>query len=153
MTSNRMFYIGLGCLFSTLCWTVLTIAKEEQNLSNLEVDRLVCKELRVLDKNGKVGIWMYDRPYGDGGGSDLVMLVKDNRIFDDSTPSQGKLRISDSGLSIYNSSGTRVVSAHVERNNGSLSVSKRDRSLRNLFYVDTENAASSKTHCPCQLVE
>jgi hypothetical protein len=146
-----MFYIGLGCLISTLCWTIVTIAKEERNLPNLEVNRLTCKELRVLDKNGKVGIWMYDRPYGDGGGSLLVMSVKDNRIFKDGTPSQGELRIYDRGLAIENSRGRRVVSAHVETDNGVLSLRKRDNS--NLFYVDTENAKYSKTHCPCQLVE
>lgn len=153
MTSNRMFYIGLGCLISTLCWTIVTIAKEERNLPNLEVNRLTCNELRVLDKDGKVGIWAYDRPYGDGGGSDLWMVFKDNRILGDGTPSQGQLMIGDRGLHIYNSSGSRVVSAHVERNNGSLSAYKRDNSRRNSFYVDTENATYSKTHCPCQLVE
>ena len=39
MTSHRMFYLGLGCLISTVCWTVVMIAKEERNLSNFEVDR------------------------------------------------------------------------------------------------------------------
>ena len=50
MKSNRLFYIGLGCLISTLCWTVVMIAREERNLSHLEVDRLICNELQVLDK-------------------------------------------------------------------------------------------------------
>ena len=150
MTSNRMFYIGLGCLLSTLCWTIVMIAREKQNLSNLEVDTLTCKELRVLDKNGKVGILMYDRPYGDGGGSVLVMSVKDNRIFEDGTPSQGELRINSRGLQIYNWSGRSIASIHVERANGGLSLRKRDNSLRNSFVIDTENAKSSKTHCPCQ---
>ncbi|MYE89847.1 hypothetical protein F4X33_12715 [Candidatus Poribacteria bacterium] len=149
MTSNRMFYIGIGCLFSTLCWTVVLIAKQEQNLPNLEVNRLTCKELRVLDKDDKVGIHMYDRPYGDGGGSDLWMIFKDNSILRDDTPSQGGLWISDRGLSIHNWEDTRIASIHVERGNGGLSLRKRDGSIENLFIVDTENAKYSKTHCPC----
>ena len=153
MKSNRMFYIGLGCLFSTLCWTVVMIVREERNLSNLEVDRLTCKEIRVLDKDGKVGILMYDHQYGDGGGSILRMSVKDNRIFKDGTPSQGELKISSRGLQIDNWSGRQIASIHVERANGTLSLNKRDRSLHNQFYVDTENAKYSKTHCPCQWVE
>ena len=153
MTPNRMFYIGLGCLISTLCWTIVTIAKEERNLPNLEVNRLTCKELRVLDKDGKIGIQMYDRPYGDGGGSDLYMVFKDNRIFKDGTPSQGELMIGDRGLGIYNWSGRRIASIHVEKANGGLSLRKRDNSLRNLFQIDTENAKSSRSHCPCHLEE
>ena len=153
MKSNRMFYIGLGCLLSTLCWTVVMIVREERNLSNLEVDRLTCKEIRVLDKDGKVGIRMYDRPYGDGGGSVLVMSVKDNRIFKDGTPSQGELKISSRGLQIDNWSGRGIASMHVERANGGLSLRKRDNSLRNLFEIDTENAKSSRSHCPCHLEE
>lgn len=149
MTSNRMFYIGLGCLISTLCWTVVVIARDDRNLPNLEVDTLTCKELRVLDKDGKVGIHAYDRPYGDGGGSILVMSVKDNRIFKDSTPSQGELRINNRGLGIYNWEGRRIASMHVEKANGGLSLRKRDNSLRNLFEIDTENAKSSRSHCPC----
>ena len=153
MTPNRMFYIGLGCLISTLCWTIVTIAKEERNLPNLEVNRLTCKELRVLDKDGKIGIQMYDRPYGGGGGSDLYMVFKDNRIFKDGTPSQGELMIGDRGLGIYNWSGRRIASIHVEKANGGLSLRKRDNSLRNLFQIDTENAKSSRSHCPCHLEE
>ena len=153
MKSNRMFYIGLGCLFSTLCWTVVTIAREERNLSNLEINTLTCKEIRVLDKDGKIGIQMYDRPYGDGGGSDLYMVFKDNRIFKDGTPSQGELRIGDGGLGIYNSEGRNIASLHIERGNGGLSLRKRDNSLRNLFQIDTENAKSSRSHCPCHLEE
>lgn len=149
MTSNRMFYIGLGCLFSTLCWTVLTIAKEERNLSNLEVNRLTCKELRILDKDGKVGIWAYDRPYGDGGGSDLWMVFKDNRILGDGTPSQGQLMIGRRALHIDNWSGKPIASIYVERGNGGLSLHKRDGSLDNDFVIDTDNAKFSKTHCPC----
>ena len=153
MKSNRLFYIGLGCLFSTLCWTVFMIVKAEANLPNLEVDTLTCKELRVLDKDGKIGIQMYDRPYGDGGGSDLYMVFKDNRIFKDGTPSQGELRIGHRGLGIYNWSGRGIASIHVEKANGGLSLRKRDNSLRNLFQIDTENAKSSRSHCPCHLEE
>ena len=153
MKSNRLFYIGLGCLISTFCWTVVMIARDDRNLSHLEVDRLICKELQVLDKDGKVGIHMYDRPYGDGGGSDLWMIFKDNRILSDGTPSQRELWIGDGGLSIYNWQGKRIASIHVERGNGRLALRKRDDSLDNLFYVDTENKKSSKTHCPCQRIE
>lgn len=142
---NRMFYIGLGCIISTLCWTVFMILRAEAKLPSLEVDTLTCKELRVLDKDGKVGIHMYDRPYGDGGGSHLYAVFKDNRIFKDGTPSQGELTITDRGLRIYNWEGTYIASIHVERANGSLSLRKRDRSRDNLFYVDTENAKYSKT--------
>ena len=153
MKSNRMFYIGIGCLISTLCWTAVIIAKDEQNLSNLEINTLTCKEIRVLDKDGKVGIHAYDRPYGDGGGSDLWMIFKDNRILSDGTPSQRELWIGDGGLSIHNWQGRRIASIHVERGNGGLSLHKRDDSLENLFIVDTENAKYSKTHCPCQRAE
>ena len=151
MTSNRMFYIGLGCLISTLCWTVILIAKQEQNLPDLEINRLTCKEVRVLDKDGKVGIHIYDRPYGDGGGSDLWMVFKDNRILRDGTPSQGQLMIGDRALRIHNWRGKSIASIHVESGNGTLSLRNRDNRLENLFYVDTENAKYSKTHCPCQL--
>ena len=149
MKSNRLFYIGLGCLFSTLCWTVIVIARDDRNLPNLEVDTLTCKELRVLDKDDKVGIRMYDRPYGDGGGSVLVISVTDNQIFDNGTPSQGELRITSRGLKIKNWEASNIASMHVERGNGTLSLRKRDNSLENLFIVDTENAKYSKTHCPC----
>lgn len=151
MKSNRMFYIGLGCVFSTLCWTVVLIAKQEQNLSNLEVNRLTCKELRVLDKDGKVGIHAYDRPYGDGGGSDLWMVFKDNTIVGDGTPSKGQLMIGPRALHIDNWSGKPIASIYVERANGGLALHKRDGSRDNDFVVDTENAKYSKTHCPCQL--
>ena len=151
MKSNRLFYIGIGCLISTLCWTIFVIAKEETNLSKLEVDRIVCKELHVLDKDGKVGILIYDRPYGDGGGSDLIISVKDNTIFSDGRMSKGEVTINSSRLAIYNSMGLDVVSVHEEVDNGSLSLRKRDDT--NLFYIDTENAKYSKTHCPCQFVE
>ena len=150
---NRMFYIGLGCIISTLCWTVFMILRAEAKLPSLEVDTLTCKEIRVLDKDGKVGIHAYDRPYGDGGGSDLWMIFKDNRIFENNMPSKGELWIGSGGLSIHNSEGRRVASIHVERNNGTLSLRKRDGGLEDLFIVDTENAQYSKTHCPCQLVE
>ena len=153
MKSNRMFYIGIGCLIFTLCWTVFVIAREKQNLSNLEVNRLVCSKMVVLDKDGKEGLVIGDYKFGDGGGSVLRMTVKDNRIFEDGTPSQGELKISSRGLQIDNWSGRRIASIHVERANGVLSLNKRDGNLRNLFYVDTENAKSSKTHCPCHLEE
>lgn len=155
MTSNRMFYIGLGCLISTLCWNLVVIARDDRNLPNLEVDTLTCKELRILDKDGKVGIHAYDRPYGDGGGSDLYMIFKDNRILSDGTPSQVKLRIGPGGLRIDNWQGRPVARISLARNgtNGSLSLRKWDDSLENLFIVDTENAKYSKTHCPCQRVE
>ena len=152
MKSNRMFYIGLGCVFSTLFWTITAAVVSDQKES-LEVDTLTCKELRVLDKDGKVGIHAYDRPYGDGGGSHLWMIFKDNRILGNGTPSEGGLWISDNGLSIHNWQGRRVASLHVERANGVLSLRNRDDSLENLFIVDTENAKYSKTHCPCQRVE
>lgn len=151
MTPNRMFYIGLGCLISTLCWTIFMIARDQQNRSHLEVDTLTCKELRVLDKDNKVGIRMYDRPYGDGGGSVLQMSVLDNRILKDGKPSQGQLRITSRGLSIYNWQGTRIATMHVEKGNGSLSLNKRDRDRKSQFIIDTETGRYSKSHCPCQL--
>ena len=111
------------------------------------------KELRVLDKNGKVGILMYDRPYGDGGGSVLVMSVKDNRIFEDGTPSQGKLMIGDGGLDIDNRDGANVAALGVDVVNGYFWLQKGNRSPDNEFHIDTGNPKYSKTHCPCQRVE
>ena len=156
MKSNRLFYIGLGCLISTLCWTVVMIAREERNLSHLEVDRLICNELQVLDKDGKVGIHMYDRPYGDGGGSDLYMIFKDNRILSDGTPSQVKLWLSPGGLRVDNWKGRSVAGIGLAREgaDGSLWLTYRDESRRhNEFDIDTANAKYSKTHCPCQRIE
>ena len=151
MKSNRLFYIGLGCLFSTLCWTVFMIVKAEANLPNLEVDTLTCKELRVLDSNGKVGISIYDHHYGEGGGNTLLMSFKDNRIFSNGLVSEGELVISDRGLHIANAMGRDVLRAHIERNNGFFSAERSDGS--NKFHIDTENAKYSKTHCPCRLVK
>ena len=54
MKSNRLFYIGLGCLFSTLCWTIVMVAKDNRNLSTLQVDHLICNDIRVLDRDGRL---------------------------------------------------------------------------------------------------
>lgn len=158
MTSNRMFYIGLGCILSTLFWTLTAavvsdppIYPDKDKKETLEVDRIVCKEINVLDSNGKVGIRIYDHHYGEGGGNTLLMSFKDNRIFSNGLVSEGELVIHDRGLTIFNAMGDDVLSAHLERYNGFFSAKRYDGS--NKFLIDTDNTKYSKTHCPCRLVK
>ena len=126
------------------------IRKAEANLPNLEVDTLTCKELRVLDSNGKVGISIYDHHYGDGGGSTLLMSFKDNRIFSNGLVSEGELVISDRGLHITNTMGRDVLRSISKE---TMDISIESLAVSNQFHIDTENAQYSKTHCPCRLVK
>lgn len=148
MTSNRMFYIGLGCLFSTLCWTIVTIAKEERNLPNLKVNQLICSDIRVLNENGEESIIIND-PDNDPKGSAISSIrIKDTRILKNGQKSEGYTRLGPSGLLIVNSDNNPVVSIRANGgNHGLLTASNKEGDNR--WVVDTLIPINSKTHCPC----
>ena len=148
MTSNRMFYIGIGCLISTLCWTAVIIAKDEQNLSNLEINRLVCSDIRVLDENGEESIIIND-PDNDPKGSAVGYIrIKDNSIRSDGQVSEGYTRLSPSGLVIVNKNQKSVVSIYANGGyHGLLTASNNEGD--NTWNIDTLIPINSRTHCPC----
>ncbi len=69
---NRLFYIGLGCVLSTLLWTILAatpprvryLARESEVIETLFVGRLYCHELSVLNKDNEEVMAMLDMSEG-----------------------------------------------------------------------------------------
>ena len=105
MKSNRLFYIGLGCVFSTLFWTLTTAVvsdppihpyKDKKEI--LQVDHLICSEFSLVDKNGIEVIAMF-KPVGQ----DHVMIIKDL------STDKGNLLLDRHGVKVYNSDNRAII--------------------------------------------
>ena len=148
MTSNRMFYIGLGCLLSTLCWTVFMIVRAERNVSNLEVDRLTCSDIRVLNRNGEESIIINDPDNDPKWSASTYIKIKDTRTLQNGQKSEGYTQLSPSGLLIVNSDHSPVVSIRANGGyHGLLTASNNEGD--NTWLVDTLIPINSRAHCPC----
>ncbi len=121
MKSNRMFYIGLGCLFSTLCWTIVMVAKDDRNLSTLQVDHLICNDIRVLDRDGREAIKISER-----GGLGHVIRIYDNRRLKNGELSKAYLSLGKNKIVLFNAKHEAVVGFSSSNDYGLLWATNQD---------------------------
>jgi len=105
MKSNRLFYIGLGCVLSTLLWTLTAAVvsdppiypyKDKKEI--LQVDHLICSEFSLVDANGIEVIAMFNLK-----GEDPVMVIKDLMV------DKANLRLDRHGIKVYNSDNRSII--------------------------------------------
>lgn len=105
MKSNRLFYIGIGCVLSTLLWTLTAAVvsdppihpyKDKKEI--LQVDHLICSEFSLVDKNGTEVIAMFNL-----AGEEAVMVMKDLAV------DKGHLRLDRHGIKVYNSDNRAII--------------------------------------------
>lgn len=105
MKSNRMFYIGLGCLFSTLFWTITTAVVPDQPIypykdkkEILQVDHLICSEFSLVNEDGKEVIGMFKMPERGH-----VIVIKDLPDDPANKGFKGHLTLYGNGIGVFNS--------------------------------------------------
>lgn len=113
MKANRMFYIGLGCVFSTLFWTITAfVAQEnqsnEQKKKTLRVDHLICSEFSLVNENDEEVMTMLNQHPGDPT-KGPVFAIQDMRYTKDGKESMGHLSLYRDGLALYNSSSALII--------------------------------------------
>ena len=149
MKSNRMFYIGLGCLFSTLCWTITALVEpenqpSEQNLDALynkemkalKVERLICSELSIVDENGKeVMVMLNQHPADPSRGP--VFSIQDMRHREDGKESMAHLALYRDGLVLYNVNNHSIIGLKNATEGGLLWAKNADRKLT--WFIDANS--------------
>ena len=105
MKSNRLFYIGLGCILSTLCWTLTAAVVSDQPIypykdkkEILQVDHLICSEFSLVNEEGIEIIGMFK--LAEKG---HVIAIKEG------IGSNAHLILQSDGMRIYNSQKKSVV--------------------------------------------
>ena len=115
MKSNRLFYIGLGCVLSTLFWTITTAVvpdnhpiqqpiypyKDKKEI--LQVDHLICSEFSLVNKDGKEVIGMFEMPERGH-----VIVIKDSPDNVTDEGFKGHLTLYGNGLGVFNSNNHLV---------------------------------------------
>ena len=124
MKSNRMFYIGLGCVFSTLFWTITAfVAQEnqsnEQKKKTFRVEHLICSEFSLVNENDEEVIAMLNQHPGDPN-KGPTFIIQDMRHREDGTESFGHLSLYRDGLALYNSRNASIVGLTNLRDGGLL---------------------------------
>ena len=124
MKTNRMFYIGLGCVFSTLFWTITAfVAQEnqssEQKKKTFRVEHLICSEFSLVNENDEeVMVMLNQHPADPNKGPTFV--IQDMRHRKDGTESLGHLSLYRNGLTLYNSRNASIVGLTNVRDGGLL---------------------------------
>lgn len=112
MTSNRMFYIGLGCVLSTLFWTLTTVVvsqtqpiysyKDKKEI--LQVDHLICSEFSLVNEDDKEVIRMFEKP--ERGHVIIITDMTDDAADKDF---QRRLTLHGRGLEVHNSNNRVII--------------------------------------------
>ncbi len=112
MTSNRMFYIGLGCVLSTLFWTLTSVVvsqtqpiypyKDKKEI--LQVDHLICSEFSLVNKDDTEVIGMFNMPERGH-----VIVIKDLRDASADKDFKGHLTLYGNGLGVFNSNSREII--------------------------------------------
>ena len=106
MKSNRLFYIGIGCVFSTLFWTITAAVVSDnpynKQMKEFVVERLICRELSVVNEDDEEIMAMLDTPKG------ATLIIQKINPLDIEDRTHVSLRASS--LSFFNTKNTRVVS-------------------------------------------
>lgn len=104
MKSNRLFYIGLGCVLSTLLWTLTAAVVSDSPVypykgkkEILQVDHLICSEFSLVDENNIESMAMFNLK------GDPVMVIKDLSV------DKGHLRLDRHGVKVYNSDNRAII--------------------------------------------
>ena len=113
MKSNRLFYIGLGCVLSTLCWIITAVVapenqSNEQKMKILKVDRLICSELMIVDSNDNVVISMLNQHPGEPN-LGAILAIQDMRPNEKGEVTRRHLTLYGDGLGIYNANNKTII--------------------------------------------
>ena len=109
----------VGALLTLVLGMVVPIGAQSE--ANTEFDKITCRELEVVDWNGRVAIGLYARPDGNGGRI-LVFGVPNNE-----NKSAGSVHISTSGraASVWLNGGGTVQNSIIDESAGSVHISTR----------------------------
>ena len=141
MKTNRTFYIGLGCLFSTLCWTLTAfVAPEnqpnEQKMKTLKVDHLICSELSIVNENGEEVMAMLNQHPADPSRGP-VFTIQDMRYREDGKESMAHLALYRDGLVLYNADNHSIIGLKNATEGGLLWAKNADRKLT--WFIDANS--------------
>ena len=120
MKTHRMFYIGLGCLLSTLCWTITSFVATandpyEKEMKELVLERLTCREISIVDENGEEAMAIFEAP--DKG---YILYIRDIRTSEGVESNKTHLTLYANGLGLYNSKNDLVAGIKNHREAGLL---------------------------------